>query len=202
MTKQGAVQVFSVLAIAAGLLVSYFPPQTNAQAIWALVGGFLGYAIRDLFADPAAVPAAPLIPANSQTGRALPGMMLLLVVASALAMSACSLLPGNFNKIEEGVAQTVVQSSERTICRDIPVGTWLRLYGTSSDRVKGWQALCFNPITAPLNDATVAAILKVYPGFQQAVEAASAPPGPVTPPNSAPEPAEAVPALGTGIKTP
>jgi hypothetical protein len=33
------------------------------------------------------------------------------------------------------------------------------------DRLKGWQALCFNPVTAPLNAETIAAILKLYPGF-------------------------------------
>jgi hypothetical protein len=52
----------------------------------------------------------------------------------------------------------------------------LRLYGANADRLKGWQALCFNPVTAPLNAETIAAILKVYPGFV----AASMVPPPVT----------------------
>lgn len=90
-----------------------------------------------------------------------------LLAALVVALSGCSLMPAQYSKIEEGVAQTVVQSSERAICRDIPIGTWMRLYGSSDQRVKGWQAICFNPVTAPLNDETMAALLKVYPSFQQ-----------------------------------
>jgi len=92
-----------------------------------------------------------------------------------MALSACSLMPAHVNAVEEGVAQTAVQSSERTICRDIPIGTWLRLYGANADRLKGWQGLCFNPVTAPLNADTIAAILKVYPGFVAAPPAAPPP---------------------------
>lgn len=50
MKAQQAAQVFALMAIAVGLLVSYLPPAHNADAIWALVGGFLGYAAKDLFA--------------------------------------------------------------------------------------------------------------------------------------------------------
>lgn len=101
--------------------------------------------------------------------RILIGLAVLSIVL--LTMQGCSLMSPTIDKIEQGAMQTVVQSSERTICRDLPVGAWMAYYGTNSDRVKGWQALCFNPIKAPLNDETVAAILKVYPGFQQAVDA-------------------------------
>lgn len=98
--------------------------------------------------------------------------IILAVVLSLLA--GCSLLPSRYSQLEEGMAQSVVQSSERTLCRDIPIGTWIRLYGASPERVKGWQSLCFNPVTAPLNDATIAALLKVYPSFQAAATAVPA----------------------------
>lgn len=120
-------------------------------------------------------PSAPAVVAprasSAQAGHASPAMLLAAALVSVALMCGCSLLPQNFSRVEEGAAQAVVQSSERTICRDIPIGTWMRLYGTSADRIKGWQAICFNPLSAPLNDATVAAIQKVYPSFQQAVEA-------------------------------
>ncbi len=56
MTKPNAAQFFAVLAIIAGAVVSYFPPPENAVAIWALVSGFLGYGVRDLFGDKPASP--------------------------------------------------------------------------------------------------------------------------------------------------
>jgi hypothetical protein len=49
MNKQTAIQVFAVLAILVGLLVSYTAPVANSGAIWGMVQMFLGYAIRDLF---------------------------------------------------------------------------------------------------------------------------------------------------------
>lgn len=49
MNKQLAAQVFTVLAVVVGLIVSYYPPTQNAEAIWGLVGTFLGFAMRDLF---------------------------------------------------------------------------------------------------------------------------------------------------------
>lgn len=94
-------------------------------------------------------------------------MLAALAVGMSGCLSGCSLMPAQYSKLEEGVAQTVVQSSERAICRDIPIGTWMRLYGTSDQRVKGWQAICFNPVMAPLNEETMSALLKVYPNFQQ-----------------------------------
>jgi hypothetical protein len=50
MNKIKAVQLFSLIAIAVGVVISYFPPTHNSEAIWALISGFLGYASRDLFA--------------------------------------------------------------------------------------------------------------------------------------------------------
>jgi len=49
MNRQWAIQLFSVLAIAIGVYISYCPPTHNAEAIWALISGYLGYAVRDLF---------------------------------------------------------------------------------------------------------------------------------------------------------
>ena len=143
----------------------------DVAALAAAVAAALPSAAPAPSVDPGVPTAAP----PGQTGFALPALprLLLVLVVAGLALpflGGCSLMPASWNKLEEGAAQTVVASSERTICRDIPIGTWMRLYGSSSDRVKGWQAICGNPVSAPLNDATVAAILKVYPGFQQAVE--------------------------------
>ncbi|MBB3213407.1 hypothetical protein FHW67_002699 [Herbaspirillum sp. Sphag1AN] len=55
----------AIVAVVAGLLVSYFPPPQNAVAIWSMVSMFIGYGIRDLFgADkpPSPPPAAPVTP--------------------------------------------------------------------------------------------------------------------------------------------
>jgi len=62
--RPSAVQFFTLIAIIVGGLVSYFPPPSNAVAIWAIVSMFLGYAIRDLFGakTPPAPPPAPTVP--------------------------------------------------------------------------------------------------------------------------------------------
>lgn len=59
MSRNALLLVASILAIAAGLLVSYFPPTQNAVAIWSLVNLCVGYGIRDLFIKDDAPPAAP-----------------------------------------------------------------------------------------------------------------------------------------------
>lgn len=78
------VPLFALLAAAVGVLVSYYPPPTNAAAIWALVSGFLGYAMRDLFAAP-----VPPQSSNSQSGRAAP---LALGLLAAAALAGCGAL--------------------------------------------------------------------------------------------------------------
>lgn len=139
--------------------------------------GTIGLALRDMkvAADAAPVPPAAWPVMDKQAGYAHPSLLGALMLSGLMALSACSLMPQRINAVEEGMAQTAVQSSERTICRDIPIGTWLRLYGASVDRLKGWQGLCFNPVTAPLNADTIAAILKLYPGFVAAPAAAPPP---------------------------
>ncbi len=61
--KPTAVQFFTMVAIIVGGLVSYFPPPSNAVAIWAIVSMFLGYAIRDLFGNRAPPVPPPTDPA-------------------------------------------------------------------------------------------------------------------------------------------
>jgi hypothetical protein len=46
--KLSAIQIFVVLAVVVGLLVSYYPPAQNAVAIWLLISNFLSFVIRDL----------------------------------------------------------------------------------------------------------------------------------------------------------
>nr|WP_315400074.1 hypothetical protein [uncultured Duganella sp.] len=136
--------------------------------------GTIGLALRDMKVAADAQPPS----VKKQAGFAQPALLAVMALSALLALSACSLVPQRMSAVQEGMAQTVVQSSERTICRDIPIGTWLRLYGANADRLKGWQSLCFNPVTAPLNAETISAILKVYPGF---VAASRAVPPPVSP---------------------
>jgi hypothetical protein len=92
MDKKTAVQVFSVAAIIVGLLVSYFPPTANAAAIWGLVGSFFGYAVRDLFGEDAPTVQAPVVVGvqTSQTGHALPSMMIALLMASVALLTGCA----------------------------------------------------------------------------------------------------------------
>lgn len=100
MTRQWAVQIFSLLAIIAGVLISYFPPAHNAEAMWTLIGSFLGYGIRDLFGTtglvttllspaPGTMPAAP---PNGQGGFVrLPLLILVALIAlAALALPGCA----------------------------------------------------------------------------------------------------------------
>ena len=157
-------------------LMAFFDPTLRHDFLVFNIGmatGTIGLALRDM----KAVADAPLPAINKQGGFARPALLAVMTLSALAALSACSLVPQRMSAVQEGVAQTVVQSSERTICRDIPIGTWLRLYGANADRLKGWQALCFNPVTAPLNAETIAAILRVYPGF---VATSRAVPPPVT----------------------
>ncbi len=104
----------------------------------------------------------------------------------AVVLSGCSLLPAQYSAIEEGAAQIAVQSSERTICRDLPIGAWIKLYGASASRLNGWQEICFNPVTTPLNDQTMSELLKIYPKFANNPPADTTTPATqVTPPTSA-----------------
>ena len=70
-----------------------------------------------------------------------------------LTLSGCALMPSGYGKIEESVSNSIAASAERTICRDIPVGTWMRLYGTNTERLRGWQALCSSPAVTPIETA-------------------------------------------------
>lgn len=92
MNRQWAVQIFSVLAIVAGALVSYFPPMHNAEAAWTLIGTFLGYGIRDLF-GPTIPPSAsaPVVAADKQAGFATLGALIVLaLLAGALILAGCA----------------------------------------------------------------------------------------------------------------
>ncbi len=145
------------------------PPQVVLIVAAALVT-FGHFTINIINAELEIKRAAVTARAAKEGGFAHIGVLLGLATL-ALALSGCSLMSPTIDKVEQGMMQTIVQSSERTICRDLPVGAWMAYYGTNAERAKGWQALCFNPVKAPLNDSTVAAILKVYPGFQQAADA-------------------------------
>lgn len=170
------------------LLKLAMPPQVVLIVAAGLVTA--GHFLVNLINARAGVAHVP-VTANKEAGFARVSALL---CVAAMALAGCSLMSPTVDKIEAGAMQTVVQSAERTICRDLPIGAWMSNYGTNADRVKGWQAICFNPIKAPLNDATVAAILKVYPGFQQAVDAGSAVPALIVPPvaQTAPPAAEIV----------
>jgi len=78
---------------------------------------------------------------------------LLIAALIVLASSGCALLPATFTAAEETAATVVVQSAERTICRNIPIGTWRRLYGSHPTRAQAWRDLCANPIETPAGGA-------------------------------------------------
>lgn len=74
---------------------------------------------------------------------------LVFVAALAVILAGCSLLPASIDQAEETAATAMVQSSERTICRNVPVGTWMRLYGSNAARRDAWRALCAPAQEAP-----------------------------------------------------
>lgn len=77
-------------------------------------------------------------------------MKRILVLALVVTLSGCSMLPAAVNVAEGTAATAVVQSAERTICRNIPVGTWRRLYGSNPVRAQAWRELCANPVEIPV----------------------------------------------------
>lgn len=88
------VQFFTILAIIAGGLVSYFPPKENGVVIWSLISSFLTYGVRELFEHGRTFDAAPLpadVPAK-EGGFARMSLLLLLAVGAMLALSACGTL--------------------------------------------------------------------------------------------------------------
>lgn len=76
-------------------------------------------------------------------------MKKILILAALAACGGCALLPAAVTTAEETAATAVVQSAERTICRNIPVGTWRRLYGSNPVRAQAWRELCANPVETP-----------------------------------------------------
>lgn len=75
--------------------------------------------------------------------------ILVLALLASLSLAGCSMLPAAVDVAEETAATAVVQSAERTICRNIPVGTWRRLYGSNPVRAQAWRDLCANPVETP-----------------------------------------------------
>src|ERR1019366_4403749 len=123
----------------------------------------------------------------AQRGRVRVGALILMTALAGLmlfALSGCSLLSATIGQYEKDGGQIIVQSAERTVCKDIPIGIWLDQYGSNPTRLAGWQAICGNPIQNPLDPGTVAAILKVYPQYREAVNALMVPilQAPIAPP--------------------
>jgi hypothetical protein len=75
--------------------------------------------------------------------------LVLLICVWGGTLSGCALLPASVDAFEEQAANAVVASAERTICRNIPIGTWMRHYGHSAESRAAWNALCAKPATAP-----------------------------------------------------
>jgi len=73
----------------------------------------------------------------------------LIALAVLATLGGCPMLPAAVDVAEETAATAVVQSAERTICRNIPVGTWRRLYGSNPVRAQAWRELCANPVETP-----------------------------------------------------
>lgn len=73
----------------------------------------------------------------------------ILVLALLATLAGCSMLPAAVDVAEEAATTAVVQSAERTICRNIPIGTWRRLYGSNPVRAQAWRELCANPVETP-----------------------------------------------------
>lgn len=73
----------------------------------------------------------------------------IVMLVLAVGLTACSMLPAAVDVAEETAATAVVQSAERTICRNIPIGTWRRLYGSNPVRAQAWRDLCANPVETP-----------------------------------------------------
>lgn len=76
-------------------------------------------------------------------------MKKLFVILICAALAGCAMLSATVSKGQEDVMDIVVASAERTICRDIPIGTWKRLYGSNPVRAKAWRDLCSNPVELP-----------------------------------------------------
>jgi hypothetical protein len=147
MNRISAVQVFSLLAIIAGAAVSYFPPPSNAAAIWALVSGFLGYGVRDLFPPTAPVPPAIAAPTNVQSGFASLSMLAVLgaVALGGTLLAGCASAPAGQPLTPQQLAAQVCPAAQ------ITVASLSVLRGLS---VEAHEALV---VVAPIVDAACAA---------------------------------------------
>lgn len=77
-------------------------------------------------------------------------MKKIVLLLAFVALAGCSLLPQSVSSAQEGAATAIVESSERVICRDIPVGTWLRMYGNNAERMRAWRSLCIAATVSPI----------------------------------------------------
>jgi len=75
---------------------------------------------------------------------------LLGVAATVAALSGCSMFGGAMEAQQRAAMDVVVDSSERVLCRDIPVGTWMRRYGSNTERREAWRLLCAPPSAIPM----------------------------------------------------
>lgn len=153
MDRQWAVQIFSLLAIVAGALISYFPPAHNAEAMWTLIGSFLGYGIRDLFATgglagPSMVLGAAPAPPGGQGGFARVGMLALIAVmaAGAMLLAGCA-------ATAHGATKSTPQQVLAQVCpaAQITVASLSALRGLSTEAHDDLLA------AAPIVDAVCAA---------------------------------------------
>ncbi len=72
------------------------------------------------------------------------------LLLAAILLSGC--LPEAQSIKDRGadVADTALDTSEWHICRAASVGSVLRRYGTSAERMAAWRALCLPPTDSPL----------------------------------------------------
>ena len=72
-----------------------------------------------------------------------------LVLMAAVLLSGCATIANKEMQAAQVLIASEAQSAESLICKMLPIGTWMVMYGSSPARADGWAKICNPPTVAP-----------------------------------------------------
>lgn len=71
-------------------------------------------------------------------------------IAIAILLSGCATVVDKEMQVAQALIASEAQSAENLICKMIPIGTWMVMYGNSPARADGWSKICNAPSASPI----------------------------------------------------
>lgn len=72
-----------------------------------------------------------------------------LVLMAAVLISGCATIANKELQVAQVLIASEAQSAESLLCKMLPIGTWMAMYGSSPARADGWAKICNPPTVAP-----------------------------------------------------